>query len=82
MSTKYQHYILQKINYDDLIIDCIEYDDNGTLIDMFSLKYGIYKKDFENLIKEKKEQGKFVFAYWNYESYKNLFIGILNEREE
>ena len=82
LSTEYQHYILQKINYDDLIIDCIEYDDNGTLIDMFSLKYGIYKKDFENSIKEKKEQGKFVFAYWDYESYKNLFIGILNGREE
>lgn len=82
LSNEYQHYILQKINYDDLIIDCIEYDDNGTLIDMLSLKYGIYKKDFENLIKEKKEQGKFVLAYWDYESYKNLFVGILNGMEE
>ena len=81
ISTKYEQYILKKISNENLIIDCIQFNENENVIDIFKYKYGIYENDFENIIMKKNENGGSIFGYWNYEDYNSLIIKIIEEKK-
>jgi hypothetical protein len=70
---------VQKINDENLIKDYVGWNGKDSNFNLFDIKYGIYKINFESKILKEEVVDDATLAYWEYEDYKNLFIEILNE---
>jgi hypothetical protein len=76
---KFSQDIVQKINDENLIKDYVGWNGKDSNFNLFDIKYGIYKINFESKILKEEVVDDATLAYWEYEDYKNLFIEILNE---